>query len=186
MSETSKSFKRRTDNGDFAKFFSGRGIDIGCGGGAVTPDCDRYDQILGSGDAEIMSGVADETYDWVYSSHCLEHMKDIKSALSHWWRILKPMGYLIVIVPDFALYERYQWPSRFNPDHKWALSLGKHAEPDRLDIVALVNSLPNAQVLRAQLNEEGFNYNGKPDEDQPGQREIEVIARKWPNDAWCR
>ena len=34
-------------------------------------------------------GVKDETYDFVYSSHTLEHINDIYTALKNWIRILK-------------------------------------------------------------------------------------------------
>ncbi len=40
----------------------------------------------------------------VRASHLLEHfhIKDVKSALSEWYRVLKPGGVVLVIVPDIT------------------------------------------------------------------------------------
>ena len=70
-----------------------------------------------------MRGVPDASYDFVHSSHTLEHMRDAAEALCNWWRILAPGGYLIVVVPDWELYEQGVWPSQWNSDHKQRFSL---------------------------------------------------------------
>jgi hypothetical protein len=53
----------------------------------------------------------------------LEHMQDVPTALSNWSRVCKEGGYVYVMVPDYHLYERMQWPSPYNPDHKSRFSL---------------------------------------------------------------
>lgn len=139
--ETEKAYERRVKAGWFDKYLIGSGIDIGCGPdilkspyqyycppepfkGASIVDIVRLKpfSVIGwdqkDGDAQYMNGVADESYDFVYSSHCLEHMVDPSVALRNWWRILKPGGYLVVVVPDEDLYEQGVWPSRGNGDHK--------------------------------------------------------------------
>ena len=58
--------------------------------------------------AELMASVADNTYDFVHSSHCLEHMRDPARAMHNWLRILKPGGHLVCLVPDEDLYEQLQ------------------------------------------------------------------------------
>ena len=80
---------------------------------------------LGDGDATFMESVKDETYDFVHSSHCLEHLLDPEKGLRNWFRILKPGGYLVVIVPDEDLYEQGVFPSTFNADHKWTFTISK-------------------------------------------------------------
>ena len=45
-----------------------------------------------------MAGVKDETYDFVYSSHTLEHINDIYTALKNWIRILKKDKFLILYI----------------------------------------------------------------------------------------
>lgn len=137
--ETRKAFDRRAALGWFDKYLVGSGIDIGCGPdvltspqqlphrGPDTPDTSKIDFSKPficrgwdweSGDAQYMKGVDDNIYDFVYSSHCLEHMVDPSVALQNWWRILKPGGHLVIVVPDEDLYEQGVWPSRGNGDHK--------------------------------------------------------------------
>ena len=52
----------------------GKGIDIGCGEDPVTPDCQRFD--VEDGDANKITNhiIELESYDYVFSAHCLEHM----------------------------------------------------------------------------------------------------------------
>lgn len=50
--------------------------------------------------AETLSTIPDNTYDFVVSAHVLEHMRSPLLALNNWWRILKPLGLLYLIVPD--------------------------------------------------------------------------------------
>jgi SAM-dependent methyltransferase len=119
--ETEKARERRTKLGWFDKYLVGSGIDIGCGYDILkSPNpgftCRGWEQA--DGDAQYMRGISDNTYDFVYSSHCLEHMVDPSVALQNWWRILKPGGHLVVVVPDEDLYEQGIWPSKGNGDHK--------------------------------------------------------------------
>jgi SAM-dependent methyltransferase len=130
--ETRKAYERRVKQGYFDKYLVGSGIDIGCGPDVLqspNPDYKRghdglsfsvrpWDTSRGDGNAQYMKGIDDESFDFVYSSHCLEHMHDPSVALSNWWRILKAGGYLVVVVPDEDLYEQGVWPSRGNGDHK--------------------------------------------------------------------
>jgi SAM-dependent methyltransferase len=122
--ETSKCYEKRKARGDFKRFLFGEGIDIGCGNDplVVLEGSVRGYDIL-DGDALYMEEVPDSRYDFVYSSHCLEHMPDVRLALRNWTRILKPGGIFYFVVPDFELYEKGQWPSRYNPDHKASFSL---------------------------------------------------------------
>src|ERR1700746_1334791 len=109
--ETSKCYPRRRERGDFKRYLTGEGIDVGCGDDPLRIEegsVRGYDRL--DGDALYMTGVPGEGYDFVYSSHCLEHMRDVKLALTNWLRILKPGGILYVVVPDFELYEKRRWP----------------------------------------------------------------------------
>jgi SAM-dependent methyltransferase len=114
------------------RYFVGKGIDIGGKLDPLSHHSEFYPQIstlqawdLNDGDAQFMKGVADETFDFVYSSHCLEHLHDPREGLINWFRILKPNGHLIVTVPDEDLYEQGVFPSSFNDDHKWTFTLFK-------------------------------------------------------------
>jgi SAM-dependent methyltransferase len=131
------------------------------------------------GDAQLMASVPDNSYDWVHSSHCLEHMRDAKEALSNWYRILKPGRYLVALFPDWELYEGKVWPSRFNPDHKQRFSLTVKEDgvtdprdilPEGADLVRctlLENTMPDYRI-------EGMDYSVLPG-CEPA---IELVLRK--------
>jgi SAM-dependent methyltransferase len=90
------------------KFCRGKGLVVGpCGvvsAGAEFlsfPGATPVDTRLpGSGSATDLSGHADGSMDYVFSSHCLEHVDDPEKALEEFYRVLKPGGDFIVVVPN--------------------------------------------------------------------------------------
>lgn len=140
-------------------YVSGRVIDIGSGRDLVVPDAEPFD--LDHGDANRIDEVRDvEGYDCVHASHCLEHMRDPVDAIGRWWRLVKPGGYLIVVVPDETLYEQGVWPSRFNPDHKttFRLNTDETWSPCSHDLGQLAEGLPGGEVVSAELQDQGYDY----------------------------
>jgi SAM-dependent methyltransferase len=134
--ELSKSMVRRLTDSNFARWYIvGDGIDIGCGMDSIENytmmlpgmrSVYKYDKLFCEDhDAQTMHGIEMESFDFVHSSHCLEHMQNPIAALGAWWRILRPGGHLIVLVPDEDLYEQGVWPSTFNGDHKSTLTVWK-------------------------------------------------------------
>jgi len=133
MRECSKAIPRRLHDSNFVrKYFVGRGIDIGgkpdplelykelfCG----CTDIKTWD--LEDGDAQDMQGVADSTFDFVFSSHCLEHIREPANALKNWIRITKPGGHLVITVPDEDMYEQNRFPSTHNKTHLWTFTIHK-------------------------------------------------------------
>jgi SAM-dependent methyltransferase len=133
MRECSKSISRRLNDARFARsYLVGDGVDIG---GKPDPlalyrelfplmrsvkTWDRED-----GDAQFMASAEDESFDFVFSSHCLEHLSDADEGLRNWLRVLKPGGHMVVCVPDEDLYEQGKFPSTFNRDHKWTFTVWK-------------------------------------------------------------
>ncbi len=51
-------------------------------------------------DAVNISLVDNQVYDFVFSSHSLEHIANPLKAIKEWLRILKKGGYVIIIVPE--------------------------------------------------------------------------------------
>lgn len=51
-------------------------------------------------DAVNISSIENETYDFCFSSHSLEHIANPLKAIHEWLRIIKNDGYLIIIVPE--------------------------------------------------------------------------------------
>lgn len=104
--ETTKCTVRRLAQGHLQKLV-GRGIDVGSGKDPFRPlsgTCQPWDK-AGSCDAATLQGIRNNTLDYVYSSHCLEHLPDPLQALNRWSDVIKKGGYLYVAVPDFDLYE---------------------------------------------------------------------------------
>lgn len=178
--ETSKALKRRLRDPNFANlYFVGRALDIGAGNDSLGKQSAHWPKLVsvddwdkGDGDASRLLGVKDESYDLVYSSHCLEHMDHAASAFARWMEVLKPCGYLVATVPDFEMYEREVWPSQFNPDHKAAFTFFTVASE-------LLFSEPG--VIKVERIVEGFDPSLPPDIDQtqgPAECSIEVIVRK--------
>jgi SAM-dependent methyltransferase len=159
MNEASKTNRIRSD--DFKRrYFSGRVIDIGCGGDVVVPHAIPFDRP--QGDAQwILDQFEPESFDCVHSSHCLEHMENVLIALCNWWALVKPGGYLVLVVPDADLYEQGIWPSIFNTDHKATFTLGnpKGWGKPSYNTEALVSDLPGSEIIDARVQDNGYGYN---------------------------
>jgi SAM-dependent methyltransferase len=133
MKECTKAFVRRAaDINVTARYFVGDGVDIGGAPDPLTLYAQFFPRMgkvriwdLADGDAQFMASVADDSFDFVHSSHCLEHLVDPAVGLRNWFRILKPGGHLVVIVPDEDLYEQGVFPSTYNSDHKWTFTVSK-------------------------------------------------------------
>lgn len=203
--ECSKAVARRLYQPGFvSRYFVGTGIDIGSGSDSLgnsdglgqyrqqfplMTQCKGWD--IEHGDAQYMASVADETLDFVHSSHCLEHMVNPVIALQNWFRILKPGGYLVVTIPDEDLYEQGgrieggRFHSDFNGDHKHTLTIHKHSgkswSPQSINVFDLITSLGlSAKTIKIELLDNTFQYN-MPRHDQTGgiaECAIEFIVRK--------
>ena len=51
-------------------------------------------------DAVDISSVKDSTYDFLFASHCLEHIANPLKALFEWSRIIKERAYMVLILPE--------------------------------------------------------------------------------------
>ncbi|MDB5763832.1 MAG: methyltransferase family protein [Herminiimonas sp.] len=139
--------------------FKGKVLDIGAGKDPVIPDAVAFD--LADGDANEIKKFAPESFDCVYSSHCLEHMWNPGLTLKNWWSLVKPGGYLFLIVPDEDLYEQGSFPSTFNPDHKHTFTIGKKKSwsPNSINVFDLCKSLENGSIENIALNDISYNRN---------------------------
>jgi 2-polyprenyl-3-methyl-5-hydroxy-6-metoxy-1,4-benzoquinol methylase len=76
------------------QFCKGRGLDIGCGKwplpGAVP---------IEKANGDDANGLPEGEFDYVFSSHCLEHLDDPVSTLEHWRSRLRPGGVLFLYLP---------------------------------------------------------------------------------------
>lgn len=119
--ETAKSHIDRIDSGFYSRYMSGQGIDIGYKG-SVQGALPVLPTARGIEEGDYVNGrlpYDENTLDYVYSSHCLEHLKDYKNPLQDWFRVLKVGGHLVVTVPHRDLYEKkLAPPSKYNGAHK--------------------------------------------------------------------
>jgi SAM-dependent methyltransferase len=169
MHETSKSiFHKITDSRYATRYLVGDGIDIGAGSDSLAlysdffplmKSCRPWD--IADGDAELMLGVESSTYDFVHSSHCLEHMRNAHNALDNWVRVLKPGGYLVCIVPDEDLYEQGVFPSTFNGDHKHTFTIYKRKSwtIHSINVFDLLSNLKDEiEVKKIELLDATYRY----------------------------
>jgi predicted SAM-dependent methyltransferase len=117
-----------------ARYCQGNGVDLGSGGDPVVPTAVQVDlpkpygnelrtggkaSIQLHGDATNLIWFKDECMDYCYSSHLLEDFADWTPILKEWCRIIKPGGYLVLLIPDkqrFAEAVKRGQPG--NPAHK--------------------------------------------------------------------
>lgn len=169
MHESSKSvFHKIKDSRYATRYIVGDGIDIGAGEDSIgqyyeffplMKSCRGWD--LPDGDAQLMASVADATFDFVHSSHCLEHMRDPKEALENWLRVLKPGGHLVCLIPDEDLYEQGVFPSTFNTDHKHTFTIFKKASwsSASINLTELLASLSaSVEIKKIELMDATFRY----------------------------
>jgi len=86
----------------YAKFFcKGNGYDIGfCKDEWKLPNSIGIDLALQNGfDANILP---DEIVDFIYSSHCLEHVDNWSKTLEYWISKIKIGGILFLYLPDIS------------------------------------------------------------------------------------
>ncbi|MCL2682701.1 MAG: class I SAM-dependent methyltransferase [Bacteroidales bacterium] len=155
MNEASKTLKAWTEKEK--QFLLGDGIDIGCGSDPITPNVKTFDMV--DGDANHITKFVNQTFDFVFSSHCLEHMINPYYALLEWWKLVKPGGVIIFIVPDEDLYEQGIFPSRFNSDHKHTFTISKAQSwsPVSVNVLDLAQSLPNGKIEHLCLQDKNYD-----------------------------
>jgi len=105
------------------KYLEGKVIDIGCSDHKIKPDAIGVDgRNLGGVDIVLPNDTAIYSLDFrytelqeadtVFSSHCLEHLRDDYMALDVWSRLIKKGGYLILYLPSGDHY-----PNKENKEH---------------------------------------------------------------------
>lgn len=194
MRECSKSIMRRLSDPNFInRYFKGHGLDIGGKPDPLSLYAELFCQVQSirtwdwdDGDAQQLAGVPDAYFDFVHSSHCLEHIVDPIEGISNWLRVLKPDGYLIITVPDEDLYEQGIFPSVYNIDHKWTFTIFKHRSwsEHSINLIEMAQKLgPAAELIRLEQLSSTYRFS-LPRYDQTrtpiAECGIEMIIRKRP------
>lgn len=192
MFEASKATLRRNYDRRFATtYFVGDGIDIGCGQDTIGRYSEFYPLMktvktwdLPDGDGQYLEGVEAESFDFVHSSHSLEHMQDPKIAMNSWLRVLKPGGYMVLLLPDEDMFEQGVWPSRYaGHDHvtSWTIHKVESWSPASINAIDFFSSFDKVEILKIEKLDSTYLYN-VTEQDQTrspiGECAIEVILRK--------
>jgi SAM-dependent methyltransferase len=192
LRELSKSIARRQRDPNFiTKYFVGNGLDVG---GRPDP-LSLYQEFfplctsvriwdLEDGDAQYLEDLQEDTFDFLVSSHCLEHLNDPVMGLSNWIRIIRPGGHLIITVPDEDLYEQGRWPSNKNFDHKFSFTVLKKKSWSEKSInlfEILIQFSEAVDIRKIEVLDSSYRF-ALPEYDQTatpvGESSIELILRK--------
>lgn len=184
--ETWKCYEHRLNNGFFEKYLNGDGIDIGGGDDClVVPNGTVRLFDKSDGDAQYLNTILSNTFDFVYSSHCLEHMVDPYIAYENWIRVCKHGKYIYIIVPHEIYYEKLIWPSRWNPDHKHSFTLGEKKLPNSINVYQFMEKfLDKIEIIDVFLNLQNYDHSKPINIDQTANHldkiccHIEMIAKK--------
>ncbi len=98
----------------------GRGVDVGAGRWPF-PGAHAVED--GPDENAYRLKAATDSLDYVFSSHCLEHLDRWRDALLEWRRVLAPGGTLYLYLPHPACR---MWRPDILPHHRW------QPEPDTL------------------------------------------------------
>jgi SAM-dependent methyltransferase len=192
VKECSKSITRRLADSNFSrKYFVGSGLDVGGKPDPLALYTEMFRQMTAvktwdweDGDAQFLAGVPDGAFDFVHSSHCLEHLVDPVIGLANWLRVVRPGGHLVVTVPDEDLYEQGIFPSTFNRDHKWTFTIFKPTSwsPKSVNLLDLIRGLGiDSELVRMEQLAASYRFE-LPRFDQSltpvGECGIEFVIRK--------
>jgi SAM-dependent methyltransferase len=166
----SLSMQRRTLDSRFARrYFVGCGIDVGGGNDSLALFIELFPLMKNvfvydkaQGDAQKLDNVDNAAFDFLFSSHCLEHVYDPAEALGNWIRVVRPGGHLVICVPDEDLYEQGVWPSTFNADHKTSFTLckAKSWSPVSVNVFLLVAKFCHlVKPLSVATIDHAYRYN---------------------------
>ena len=144
------------------KYCNGIGLDIGCGSMTEERGYPKENKIVphaigvDKGYTNIMCLANDlhwfnnDTLDFVFSSHLLEHIAKYKEALKEWWRVLAYGGNLVLYLPHADLYPCID-TGVGNQDHKYDFT-------PKMILNVLNNLGFNFDILHIQTHDEGNEY----------------------------
>jgi len=111
-------------------------------------------------EATNLRNIADESYDFVLSCHSLEHVANPLKAIEEWKRVLKPNGYLVIVLPDkrftFDINRPYTTMTHLLDDYK--KHIGEEDTTHFEEVIALHDpgkdeGIESRQMLRKRVEE---------------------------------
>ena len=115
----------------------------------------------------------------MYSSHCLEHMRDLRIAFTNCLRVCKEGGCLYICVPHEKYYEKEIWPFVNDHDHKHSFTVEeKSILPANVILWDFLSDFKDwIDVLDIQKNLMNYHFNWDPGIDQTQKFENRVCAQ---------
>lgn len=181
--ETSKATSRRfnEDPDKWEDIFHGDILDVGPGDDPlvwqntkITP----FDKEQGDAN-NLLDYFQPNSFDCVHGSQVMEHVYDPSKFMRHCLQIVKPGGWVVMTIPDFDLYEKRHFPSKYNPDHKTTWSLWRNnranAQPNspHMHVPTWIKQFDVAQKF-ATLIDTNYDYLAPDTKDQTWLRKDEV------------
>jgi SAM-dependent methyltransferase len=180
--ESQKSWNRKAEF--FLHYMSGNGLDIGFAGYTpdivpILPAALGVDVNYPGYDGRTLP-FADNSQDYVYSSHCLEHIDNYLNAIRDWYRVVKVGGHIVTVVPHKFLYEKKEeLPSQWNQDHK------RFYTPASLLQEVEQALKPNSYRVRfLEDGDVGYNYSIPADKHSGGEYLITLVIEKIEKPKW--
>jgi SAM-dependent methyltransferase len=133
------------------RFCEGQGLDVGCGPEKVTPAAigvDRKSDVS----IDISAGLdlfTNEQFDFIFSSHCLEDMRNPAAILRDWWSKIKVGGHLILYLPHKDFYPN-MGEEGANPAHK------NDFVPE--DIIGFMDGFASYELVHNEVHSEDDEY----------------------------
>ena len=123
---------------------------------------------------------SDESQDFVYSSHALEHIPNQRKAIQEWYRVTRESGVIFIIVPHQFLYERKAClPSAWNLDHK------RFYTPALLLAQVEIALVPNTyRIIQCRDLDMDYDYSLPINKHPVGNYSIELIIQKITPPTW--
>jgi SAM-dependent methyltransferase len=183
--ESRKTYAKRIQEGFFGKYMTGVGIELAPKGyeediETILPTAIPVDlDTPGYNGYELP--VSDESQDYIYASHVLEHIDDYQRAIRAWHKALKVGGHIILYLPHRDLYEKkLQIPvSLHNPDHRRGYT------PASI-LREIEESLePNSYRVRLlRDNDDNYDYSIDETKHCVGECQIELVIQKIQKPDW--
>ena len=155
------------------EYIKGNGLDLGCNCDKIKPEAIGID-MAPDPDVNIVGDVTDlywlksNSFDFVYSSHTLEDLKDPKDVLLEWFRVIRYDGYMILYLPHRDYYPNIGHPLA-NKAHQFDYI------PD--DIIAMLYGIGQTRII---VNKVCAPPNGKYDYENRSNIEYSflIVAQK--------
>jgi SAM-dependent methyltransferase len=100
------------------KYCTGEGLDIGAGYWPL-PGSTPIDSEAGLGTANTIEDIPNNSQDYVFSSHCVEHILEWEKALDSWIAKVKPGGILFLYLPHPSCKLWHMSNPFMQNTHKW-------------------------------------------------------------------